>query len=69
MSPPHHLRRKARATAGSAEKMDTGMARSVVDCPSGLRVVSACWHCQENRHWNGGRPFRPACGKRVVSKT
>ena len=32
---PHHLRRKERATAGSVEKMATGMARSLVGRFSG----------------------------------
>ena len=31
----HHLRRKERATAGSVEKMATGMARSLVGRFSG----------------------------------
>jgi hypothetical protein len=35
---PHHLRSHARATAGSALKMDTGMARSLVGAFSGLRA-------------------------------
>jgi len=35
---PHHLRSHARATAGSALKMDTGMARSLVGAFSGLVV-------------------------------
>jgi hypothetical protein len=34
---PHHLRRKERATAGSAEKMEMGMARSLVGEFSGLK--------------------------------
>jgi hypothetical protein len=37
---PHHLRTQARATAGSALKMETGMARSLVGALSGLRGMS-----------------------------
>lgn len=40
-SPPHHWRRKARATGGCAEKMDTGMARSLVGEDSGLGGVGS----------------------------
>lgn len=34
---PHHLRTQARATAGSALKMETGMALSLVGAFSGLQ--------------------------------
>ena len=37
---PHHLRRYARATAGSEEKMDTGMARSLVGRFSGRLAMT-----------------------------
>lgn len=37
---PHHLRRKARAMAGSVAKMATGTARSEVGVPSGRRATT-----------------------------
>ena len=37
---PHHLRRKERATAGSVEKMATGMARSLVGRFSGRLAMT-----------------------------
>lgn len=63
-----HSRRNDRATAGSAWKMLTGMARSEVGAPSGFRVMTYCaLQKGENKHSKRYRTSRHGLPSRKMS--